>query len=105
MEKKNKSKQDKLAQREQQLVGREAELAKEARDLELRREELKIEVKQCLTEVEKKHQAALDKKTRDAGDSQRKETEARKAAEDAEKGLLVEKEATRKLRRPSWTAR
>ena len=76
MEKKNKHKQDKVTQWEQQLAAREAELAKEARDLELRREELKTEVKQLLIEAEKRHQAALDEKTRDARDAPQKEAEA-----------------------------
>ena len=75
MEKKNKGKQDELAHREQLLVAREAELETGARDLELRREELKTEVEQRLAEAEKKHQAALDEVTKDAREAHRKEEE------------------------------
>ena len=98
MENKNKIRQDKVAQREQQLAAREAKLVKEARDLELRREELKHEVKQRLAEVEKRHIVALDEKARDVRNSQQKETTARKAAEHGERGLHTEKETTRGLR-------
>ena len=73
-------------------------MAKEARALELRREELKHEVKQRLAEVEKRHIVALDEKARDVRNSQQKETKARKAAEHGERGLLTEKETTRGLR-------
>ena len=40
----------------------------------------------------------LDEVTKDAKEAHRKEEEARKAAEDAEKGLLTERDTTRKLR-------
>ena len=69
MEKKNKSRQEKVAQREQLLATREAELAKEARDLELRRVELNHEVEQHLAEAEKRHQVALEEKDMDARDA------------------------------------
>ena len=79
------------------MAVREAELAAEARNLELRRAELTREVEQRLAEAEKKHQAEMDEKAKDAREAQRKEAEARKAAEDAETNLHKEKDATRRL--------
>ena len=80
------------------MAAREGELVTGARDLDLRKEELKTEVEQRLAEAEKKHQAALGEVTKEARDARRKEEDARKEAEDAEKGLLAERDTTRKLR-------
>ena len=98
MKKKNKGKRDELAQREQRVAAREAELTEEAKNLELQGEKLKTEVEQRLAEAEKRHQITLDEKARDAREARQKEEEARRAAEDAEKDLLAERDATRKLR-------
>ena len=77
IEKKNKRWQVKVedrehgvAQQEQQLPSREAELEKEAKTLDLRKKELEGEVERRLAEAEQKHQEALDERARDVRDLQ-----------------------------------